>query len=517
MGVMRYLALICWGVATFGNGFAILRNYTSPLLRNSSVFWNNVGDEEVARKCDKAESQLRLYIYPIPAGAARANTESSILAHFMLEVGFFRYLLKQQKHVTVTSDPSNANAFFIEHHMIHLSAQSGVGDRGCADIEQHLRLIVDNVIIAQPYYNRSGGRDHFFFSVYDHGPFCEHVCQGDKTHSASITNTLERLSGLNFIGNFGMDDAKGDKGYHQSWSHKGTLCHRIGQDIVIPQIINHQLLQFRKRFPYTGVLERPFDSSFAGSYWGERAPMLGDMAKYRIVDYHVNKTENFFFDITGGSADVTITQKSLYMYHVCGYACWSNRLFHAMGVSTVPLIVSTGVVQAFERFIDWRKISTKMSLETWKSPTKRTAWRAKHLRTHVDKYHAALADFYTSWGLEALSDPKFQSFGTSANPIPDIEHVLSMYDNEYRMDKKENNTAFLLLAQTNIWQKKIHMEQAIRWFDFSLNLDEFASNRINAYRLLFFEIWCRVGPRQEVQEEFFCNNNASHIARIEYE
>lgn len=52
------------------------------------------------------------------------------------------------------------------------------------------------------------------------------------------------------------------------------------------------------------------------------------------------------------------------MWHTCGFACWSQRLYHAMAVSTVPLLVNSGTLQPFERFVDWRKISVKVRVCT---------------------------------------------------------------------------------------------------------------------------------------------------------
>ena len=205
------LLLLLLGIVGRARPYAILHNTTANPAE-ASPFWNGTSEDEVLALAGRAEAGLRIYIYPIPASATRANTESNqILSHFMMEQHFFRHLRNQHKSMLVEDDPAKANAFFIDHHMLHLSSQQ----KSCGEIDAHLRDIVNNVLVTQPYYNRSGGADHFFFSVFDHGPFCEHVCQNDGAFSASITATMERLWGANFIGNFGMDDASGDKGYKQ--------------------------------------------------------------------------------------------------------------------------------------------------------------------------------------------------------------------------------------------------------------------------------------------------------------
>lgn len=64
------------------------------------------------------------------------------------------------------------------------------------------------------------------------------------------------------------------------------VCHRVGKDIVVPQVMTFHSLGYRAKFPHTGGLFRPFDSSFAGSLWGDRDPTLRTMAKYRCAAPH---------------------------------------------------------------------------------------------------------------------------------------------------------------------------------------------------------------------------------------
>lgn len=496
------------------NAFYILNNYTAfpEFIAATSIFFNNETDETLIEKCRIAEDALRIFIYPIPEEAGITSTDN-VLLHFTMETHFYKYLKSQQKRVVVVPSPDTANAFFVDHHMLHLSAEHG--KEGCGKVDHHLRTIADAVINKMPYYNKSGGADHFFVSIFDHGPFCEHVCQNDRQFSSSITATMLRLEGANFIGNYGMDGE--DKGYAQSYSKSGMQCHRPGRDIVIPQIMGAHMLEYRQKFCYTGGLVRPLDSSFSGSYWGERAPMLSTMAKMRHIDYHLHSTEDFWFDITGGSSDTSMVTRSLYMYHICGFACWSNRLYHALGVSTIPIIVGTGMVQAFERFIDWRRISVKINRETWYSDSNRTLWRSK-LRWHADDYRSKLKAFFKSHAANTDSNASFRSFGVlNTNPIPDSEHLQSMYDNEYRVMKNESDAAFLELFRTNIWQRKMAMERAIRWFDLSHRLDPSGyAAPTNGYRLLFLEIWCRVGGKQ-AKDEKLCSNKADFTARLEYD
>jgi hypothetical protein len=385
-----------------------------------------------------------------------------------------------------------ANAFFIEHHMMSLAHRGG--KEACVLIANHLRDVTRNVVDAMPYFNKTNGRDHFFVSMFDHWPFCEHVCHQHEL-AGEITMLLLRLENANFIGNFGMDDNLGDKDYHQSWSMKnlagtnGTqhLCHKVGRDIVIPQPYLRGLITFRKEFRSTGGLWRSLDSSFSGSYWGERVPVMKRMAKYKYVDYQVNGTELFGFDLSGGSSDFGLTTRALFMYHVCGYACWSNRLYHAMGVGTVPIIVATGSLQAFERFVDWREISCKMMRETWDDLNKRTRWRRDNLRTAADEWRRELGAALERLGLRNIQNASWRSFGiANEDPVPSDEHLTSLVDNEYRLAPSGLEGALL---QSKIWKKRAALEGIIKWFDFGYGVGD---EEHNAWRLLWLEVWCRV-------------------------
>lgn len=114
-----------------------------------------------------------------------------------------------------------------------------------------------------------------------------------------------------------------DQTYYNDTSLKQSFrvaCHRSAIDIVIPQYIQRGMKVFNKyhttRLPY-----RAFDSSFAGTPWGERRP-LHEMQQTQKDDYIKHQVENFISLEMG--VDYSLIFRSYFMYSSCGHSCWSQ-------------------------------------------------------------------------------------------------------------------------------------------------------------------------------------------------
>jgi hypothetical protein len=92
----------------------------------------------------------------------------------------------------IVTNPDEANVFLIDHEWLRYTMKD------CGEsIAHHMARIVHNVVDLYPYYNRSGGRDHFMMAVYDHGAFCDMQCVGENDKSI-----LRRILGASFIGKY---------------------------------------------------------------------------------------------------------------------------------------------------------------------------------------------------------------------------------------------------------------------------------------------------------------------------
>jgi hypothetical protein len=393
--------------------------------------------------------------------------------------------INDSRKLMVVNDPSIANAFLIDHDWYRHTKK----DCGGA-VWKHMKPIIENVIDHQPYFNRSQGRDHFYMAVYDRGPFCDMQC----VRTADERKIIERLENASYIGNYGMDRLTF---YYPNsneivWKYKrlGRPCHRAGQDIVIPQLLLPQTAAMHKKYRQTHLPYREFDSSFAGNAWGERAPVR-EMGLTMMEDYEKFATERYQH-LMGGSPDHSLKFRGYFMYNPCGHACWSQRLYEALAVYTIPIIVTDGGIQAFERFIDWRTISVKMNLQTWTNKTLLANYR-KQIRIESDLFRNKLA----SCGSKL--QPALRGF--------DFNDQFTWFE----AARNGNISECLELFDTFYWKKSEMISQASEWFDFS----EIKESRIHAFRLLTMEIFCHAMAYLN-RDIAICNRPADFTARLEY-
>ena len=427
---------------------------------NGGLFWNEVTDKMFLNALRAVERDLRIFIYPIPPEAQPEKRPPFMEDHFRIQYLYPDYLREMitsesnnsftrneqdfRKEIVVVSDPQKANAFIIDNWWFGYGCQTVA--------EKHLIPIINNVINSYPYYNRSFGSDHFFFAVYDNGPFCNPACHRESGLA------VRRLINVSFIGNYGMDTT--------SFYGKDIECHRPDKDIVVPQLLkedtynrltNHNIYKTK----YQQVV-RDHDSCFKGRYHGDRG-ILEVMQKRVAIDYCFHGTENF---VSEGELE-----NCMFMYSSCGVACWSLRLYEAIVYHTIPIIVGDGIINAFERFIDWTKFTVKMPSNTYRNETMRNNFR-KLLRLESDEFR-----------------------------LLQLKHRDNMTHIGY-------NESFVL-------RKRAYMQRAAEWFDFRN-----VSKPRNAFRLITAEIWCKamdniVRAKNPVMNQF-CNRKSDSTARLSY-
>lgn len=167
---------------------------------------------------------------------------------------------------------------------------------------------------------------------------------------------------------------------------------------------------------------------------------------------------------------------------------------------TIPIITSSGAIQAFEKFIDWTKFTVKMSKETWFDDEKRFEYR-KQLRTHADVFRKSLHECWNSIG---MATPIYMNI--SSNP-PNFD------DSWVDIGRKDRSSKCGKVFETMIWKKTSAMQKAVKWLDFTT----YRTNRKNAFRLLSLEMWCRITSITKSQGQLkVCGRASDHTARLEY-
>ena len=268
-------------------------------------------------------------------------------------------------------------------------------------------------------------------------------------------------------------------------------------------------------------LLREFDSTFSGSIWGDRLP-LSDMAVRGRYDYLTNMTEDFGYDFSGGFRDLSLIHRGYYMYAPCGAACWSMRLYEALEFKTIPILVSDGPIQAFEKFIDWSKISVKVSSAVWHDSAQLIRFRQK-LRVTADELRSAhkkeadrLAYAAHVDGIKGL-ECGMLGVTCSGKHLSRLNHELEINGGEQMITSSLNSTFIM----KKIWA----IEEVADFFDFTDAEVALKSREVqpdkSAYRLILLEIWCRVAILN-IDNTFprgahpACFNSGDYTARREY-
>lgn len=187
-----------------------------------------------------------------------------------------------------------------------------------------------------------------------------------------------------------------------------------------------------------------------------------------------------------------------------------------MAYYTVPILVNDGAIQAFERFVDWRQFSVKISIDTFFNDTRRTAFRQR-LRNESDRYRSHLFSCWNQvYGLK-LSHFRNMSSQNSGERQVKVENrqILSQLDTKWLMLAINGSVSeCAAILETLMWKKGLAMQRVFPWFDFSNT-----SKEKHAFRLLTLEIWCQLVNLDGIRTLNFdsiCTKRKDMTARIEY-
>lgn len=466
-----------------------------------------------------AERDLRFYIYPMPQ--FRENEiQRECGGHFGYECGLPNYLrsLKANIHPDepagsrdhfVVDNPNEANAFIIEMYW-SIKAFVYPGEfSNCSDfIEHRLRPTIETVVDKHPYYNRSGGRDHFMMSSIDNGIFGETewlMCGSWKTPESERTlvrQLMDRIANVSLIQNGARDSKLVGIRKHEFDRNHAFI---VDQDIVISQPLPYDnfIESHRREF----MAWRPFDSSFEGSSHGDRMGLAG-YKDHRYEQYLHKGLESFtgqFYPSFNGNR----LRRSYFSYQACGLGyCWSQRLFESMAARSIPILQGSELVMPFEKFLNWAAFTVKMTASTWHNDTGKADDFRKALRYESDLFRLRLFDFYESVGIN------IDFHGTQP-----IEHLIT----PELIAKAANNDALQELQNTMIWRKMENLHSVFPWFYFNGTEDSYIVPWKHPFKLIQLEIWCRITNfeyrqrlRQHREAEDLCLRPSNYIASSEY-
>ena len=325
---------------------------------------------------DTALREVRLHMYGIPAALAEVldlqHKQGQCTAQRIKHpwINLEDRIWPLVPNTVWTDDPEQAT--------IHVVPNAYIGHQ-CASreketiryIREGMARLLEYIVYAQPYYNRSGGRDHVVTSIFENGPLCD--CVMREAFAGNDTFAFNTMMSMIKIGH---------------WAHhdEAMFGWKAGYDIAMPQFgaVHDSFGPMRASAQRPSWQEIVSDASrfsfgFSGSYWGSRvtcpasikgaAPdtlggshgcecspgvrtwLKGYMSK------HCNTSSAPTTRCSGMSG-----RMGTFWYALCpaAWACWSSRMYHAIDSLVVPVIMANGAIQPFEDVLDWRSFAIKL-------------------------------------------------------------------------------------------------------------------------------------------------------------
>ncbi|GKV03432.1 hypothetical protein SLEP1_g15730 [Rubroshorea leprosula] len=281
-----------------------------PLYRNSSMF---------KRSYELMENMLKVYVYQ---DGEKPIFHQAILDGIYASEGWFMKLLEVNKKFT-TKDPQKAHLFYLpfSSRMLELTLYVR-NSHSRNNLIQYVKTYVDSIATKYPFWNRTGGADHFLASCHDWAP----------------AETRGRL--LNCIR--ALCNADIDVGF------------TIGKDVSLPETYVHTAQNPLKNLGGYPPSQRHILAFFAGNMHGYVRPIL--------LKYWGNKDPDMKIfgpmPHTKGNSNYLEHMKSS-RFCICakGHEVNSPRVVEAIMFECVPVIISDNFVPPFFEVLNWESFA----------------------------------------------------------------------------------------------------------------------------------------------------------------
>eukprot|EP01041_Mallomonas_annulata_P009025 gene9025-18688_t len=443
---------------------------------------SRLGDQLLMEWISRAEHDLKIFIYDKPLSLQQNN--ATCYDYFQAEYRIPNYIRNVSLY---TTNPDQANLFLIEHDFtclftsgfltypqlpMHIYRMRFIYNR-------HLRPILNNVTHNYPYFNRSGGKDHIFIMLTDFGPYCQY-------YDGYFRKAFDLLRNVTFLLNFG----------HIGPAPDGSQCMRPpGTDIILPQYHPwkpHQLSLHSE-------LPREIDSFFVGLYSNRYFCSVNIRTILQSIGH--NMTYYRLFNSESRSTDGKPAIADSY-FALCpaGYAPWSKRLYEALMMNTIPVILANGIVEPFEKFLNWEDFTVKFNTDNISLTN----------LSFLEKIHNA-GEEHREWNRRNRSHQTTTTTTTLptnvAEPVArSRNHHSHHHNNNISKDHQHQHQRYVL----PYIQRKLQMvREAANWFHW----DKDVTHHRSVWKLLVLELWCKTPTGLA---ETICQRSASRIANQEY-
>ncbi|MED6220709.1 hypothetical protein PIB30_047468 [Stylosanthes scabra] len=283
----------------------------APLFRNVSMF---------KRSYELMERTLKVYIYK---DGNKPIFHQPILKGLYASEGWFMKLMEENKQFVV-KDPAKAHLFYMPFSARMLEFSLYVrNSHNRTNLRSFLKDYTDSISAKYPYFNRTGGADHFLVACHDWAPY--------------------------------------ETRHHMEYCIK-ALCNsdvtqgfKIGRDVALPETYIRSVKNPQRDLGGKPPHQRHILAFYAGNMHGYLRQILLKHWKDKDPDMKI------FGPMPHG-----VASKMSYMQHmksskycICpkGYEVNSPRVVEAIFYECVPVIISDNFVPPFFEVLDWDAFS----------------------------------------------------------------------------------------------------------------------------------------------------------------
>ncbi|ERM93610.1 hypothetical protein AMTRI_Chr03g149380 [Amborella trichopoda] len=278
---------------------------------NNGVFHDKMVFLEDYKAMNKS---LKIYVYPHSKDDSFANVLLPVDfkpgGNYASESYFKKCLMKSH---FITKDPKEAHLFFLPFSIASLRHDPRVGVHG---IQDFVRSYIYNISQAYPYWNRSGGADHFYVACHSIGRSAMEKAVDVKFNAIQVVCSA-------------------------SYYLSGYVAHK---DASMPQIWPRE-----GDPPKAGSTKRDKLAFFAGS---NNSPV-----RQNLLEHWRNDSE---ISVHFGNLSIPYSKAlshSKFCLHVKGFEVNTARIADALFYGCVPIVIANHYDLPFTDILDWKKFS----------------------------------------------------------------------------------------------------------------------------------------------------------------
>lgn len=280
----------------------------APLYRNASMFM---------RSYELMEQTLRVYIYK-EGKRPIFHHPPPVLAGIYASEGWFMKLLQENKQF-VTKNPNEAHLYYLPFSSRTLEETLYVPDsHSHANLIKFLDKYLDLIVAKYPFWNRTGGADHFFVACHDWAPSETRI---------RFNNCIKALCNADIKEGF-----------------------RLGKDVSLPETLVHSKKNPLSDIGGNALRQRTILAFFAGRMHGYLRPMLLEQWQDKDPDIKIFKR---LPKSKKNRVYAEYMKSSKYCLCPKGYEVNSPRVVEAIYFECVPVIISDNFVPPFFEILNW--------------------------------------------------------------------------------------------------------------------------------------------------------------------